>query len=382
MNDWKIFSLGDLAKIKYGKNQKKVQSDDGKFPIYGTGGLIGYANKFLYDKPSVLIGRKGSISKVKFIDKPFWTVDTLFYTEINESLAIPKFLYYSLSSIDLYHYNEGTTIPSLRTETLNKLEINLPPLETQKKIAAVLSSLDDKIELNNQINKNLEQQAQAIFKNYFVENFNSDWKEIYLSEIANFIGGYSYKGNELKISDTAMVTIKNFNRNGGFKLDGLKEIQPSAKLKIEHDINLFDVVVAHTDLTQNAEIIGNAENILSFGGYKKIIFSMDVVKVVPKNDKVSKFLLGEILRTKEFKNHCLGYVNGTTVLHLSKKALPEYKLFFPTDFSVLNEIDKIIFAVYEKISTNIEENLRLAEMRDLLLPKLLSGEIDVSAVEI
>ena len=270
----------------------------------------------------------------------------------------------------------------VQKDVVANLKIDLPSYDEQSKIAAILKSLDDKIELNNQINKNLEQQAQAIFKNYFVENFNSDWKEIYLSEIANFIGGYSYKGNELKISDTAMVTIKNFNRNGGFKLDGLKEIQPSAKLKIEHDINLFDVVVAHTDLTQNAEIIGNAENILSFGGYKKIIFSMDVVKVVPKNDKVSKFLLGEILRTKEFKNHCLGYVNGTTVLHLSKKALPEYKLFFPTDFSVLNEIDKIIFAVYEKISTNIEENLRLAEMRDLLLPKLLSGEIDVSKVEI
>lgn len=154
-SEWKEYTLKELATIKYGKNQKSVESTNGTIPIFGTGGLMGYATKPLYEKPSVLIGRKGTINKVKYVDSPFWTVDTLFYTEINENLVLPKFLFYKMSLLNFMNYNEGTTIPSLRTETLNRLSISVPPLDTQRKITAVLSSLDDKIELNEKINNNL-----------------------------------------------------------------------------------------------------------------------------------------------------------------------------------------------------------------------------------
>lgn len=149
------YSLQELVAIKYGKNQKKVLSDDGTVPIYGTGGLMGYAIKPLYDKPSVLIGRKGTIGKVKYVDHPFWTVDTLFYTIVNEKLVIPKYLYYVMLQIDLNVYNEGTTIPSLRTETLNRLEFDIPSLDEQKEVLSYLEPIDSKIELNNAINDNL-----------------------------------------------------------------------------------------------------------------------------------------------------------------------------------------------------------------------------------
>lgn len=149
------FTLSELAEIKYGKNQKKVLSAEKKIPIFGTGGLIGYANSSLCDGPSVLIGRKGTIGRVRYVDKPFWTIDTLFYTIVNTNLVHPKFLYYTMSLIDLNNYNEGTTIPSLRTETLNKLELNIPSLEDQERILSMISPLDQKIELNNQINNNL-----------------------------------------------------------------------------------------------------------------------------------------------------------------------------------------------------------------------------------
>ena len=149
------YILSELATIKYGKNQKKVLSENGSIPIYGTGGLMGYATTALYDKPSVLIGRKGTIGKVKFVEHPFWTVDTLFYTIVNTDIVIPKYLYYVMSLIDLNNYNEGTTIPSLRTETLNRLEFNIPSLEKQELILSCLNPIDEKIELNNSINNNL-----------------------------------------------------------------------------------------------------------------------------------------------------------------------------------------------------------------------------------
>ena len=144
--------MGELVQIKYGKNQTKVLDAKGKVPIYGTGGLMGFSREALFNKPSVLIGRKGSISKVKYVDHPFWTVDTLFYTEVDENKVLPRFLYYLLSQIDFYQYNEGTTIPSLRVETLNRLEFEIPELLVQKQIVGILDRLDDKIELNNQIN--------------------------------------------------------------------------------------------------------------------------------------------------------------------------------------------------------------------------------------
>ncbi len=152
---YNLFTLGEIVTIKYGKNQKKVQSEDGTIPIYGTGGLMGYATQALYDKPSVMIGRKGTINKVRYVDHPFWTVDTLFYTEVNEEIVIPKYLYYLMSLLDLDSYNEGTTIPSLRTETLNRLEFEIPDIKSQEAVLSVLEPIDGKIKLNNTINENL-----------------------------------------------------------------------------------------------------------------------------------------------------------------------------------------------------------------------------------
>ena len=116
---------------------------------------MGYATSALYDKPSVLIGRKGTIGKVKYVEGPFWTVDTLFYTIVNTDVVIPKYLYYVMSLVDLNVYNEGTTIPSLRTETLNRLEFDIPSLRDQEKIISFLKPIEDRIILNNKVNNNL-----------------------------------------------------------------------------------------------------------------------------------------------------------------------------------------------------------------------------------
>lgn len=382
------YALSDLATIKYGKNQKKVLSENGNIPIYGTGGLMGYATTALCDKPSVLIGRKGTIGKVKYVEHPFWTVDTLFYTIVNTDIVLPKYLYYVMSLIDLNNYNEGTTIPSLRTETLNRLEFDIPSLVEQETILSCLNPIDEKIALNNAINNNLSEQIKTICTAWLSDYalfggvLPDDWSKTSLSSIADFVSGYSYKGTELTESNIAMATIKNFDRKGGFKLDGYKEIVPSSKLKDTQHAELFDTLVAHTDLTQNAEVIGNAEPVMSKSGYSDIVFSMDLVKVVPKNKHISKFLIAAILQDKKFKAHCLGYVNGTTVLHLSKKALPEYQLYLPNDLSALKPLDELVTALYQQISANIEEITKLETLRDTLLPKLMSGELDVSDIDL
>lgn len=152
---YNIYPLSALATIKYGKNQSKVLCEQSNVPIYGTGGFMGYASKPLYNKPSVLIGRKGTIGKVKYVNHPFWTVDTLFYTEVNEDIVMPHYLYYAMSLLDLNAYNEGTTIPSLRTETLNRLEFSIPSIEYQRKVLSIIEPIEDKISNNKAINDNL-----------------------------------------------------------------------------------------------------------------------------------------------------------------------------------------------------------------------------------
>ena len=302
-----------------------------------------------------------------------------------------EFLYYLMKYYmpQLLNKESGTVFGSVNRNDINGLEVDIPEdIEKQKKIARYLTMVDDKIELNNSINNNLLEQIRTICTAWLsdYEPFNgfmpSDWTETSLSDIAEFVSGYSYKGTELTDSTIAMATIKNFDRKGGFKLDGYKEIVPSAKLKDSQHANLFDTLVAHTDLTQNAEVIGNAEPVMSKSGYEDIVFSMDLVKVLPKKESISKFLIAAILQDKRFKAHCLGYVNGTTVLHLSKKALPEYKLFLPSDLSALKPLDDVVTALYRQVSSNISENTYLEKLRDSLLPKLMSGELDVSDIDL
>lgn len=302
------------------------------------------------------------------------------------------FLYYVLADDDFFTYSmatsKGTKMPRGDKTSIMQYEVPLIDLQVQKKIASVLKALDEKIKLNNEINNNLSKQIKTICTAWLSDYapfggvLPDDWSKASLSSIADFVSGYSYKGTELTESNVAMATIKNFDRKGGFKLDGYKEIVPSGKLKDTQHAELFDTLVAHTDLTQNAEVIGNAEPVMSKSGYSDIVFSMDLVKVVPKNKHISKFLIAAILQDKKFKAHCLGYVNGTTVLHLSKKALSEYQLYLPNELSALKPLDELVTALYQQISANIEEITKFEALRDAILPKLMSGELDVSDIEI
>jgi type I restriction enzyme S subunit len=164
---WEKKKLNNLVKIMYGKDQKKVLAENGEYPILGTGGIIGRTNQFLCDKPSVLIGRKGTIDKPVYMDTPFWTVDTLFYTEVFSN-TLPKWLYFKFQTINWYLYNEASGVPSLSGSTIYNIKIILPCLEEQTKIANFLSAIDDKINLcNTQIEKT-EQWKKGLLQKMFV----------------------------------------------------------------------------------------------------------------------------------------------------------------------------------------------------------------------
>ncbi|MDP1940195.1 MAG: restriction endonuclease subunit S, partial [Gallionella sp.] len=127
--EWQL--LEQVAKIKHGKDWKCL--DAGDVPIYGSGGIMGYVDTYSYNKPSVLIPRKGSITNIFYIETPFWNVDTIFYTEIDESKIVPKFLYYFIKTIDMMALDTGAGRPSLTQAIFNKIQIPIPCPENPKK---------------------------------------------------------------------------------------------------------------------------------------------------------------------------------------------------------------------------------------------------------
>ena len=135
-----IVQLEEVVTIKNGKDWKKL--GQGNIPVYGSGGEMGvFVDKYSYDKPTVLIPRKGTIDNVFYLDKPFWNVDTIFHTEIDQSKLIPKYFYYFIEHYDLNKLSDNSTRPSLTQSTLNKLKLPLPPLSLQNKIVKVLDKL-------------------------------------------------------------------------------------------------------------------------------------------------------------------------------------------------------------------------------------------------
>ena len=380
MEEWIKCPLGDILNFRRGHDLPKTSMIPGDIPVAGSNGIIGFHNVDTSISPCITIGRSGNVGTPYIYDK-CWAHNTVLYIDDYKGND-PKYLYYLLKTLPLASFGGGSAVPTLNRNHIHPLEVVFcKDIKLQKKIAGILSKIDDKIELNRQINDNLEQQLQALYNEWFVENPKSDWHSVNLSEIATFVSGYSYKGNELvENSDTAMATIKNFERNGGFKIDGYKPIIPSPKLKVEQRAQLFDILVAHTDLTQNAEVIGNAEILLSKNIYKDLIFSMDLVKVNAKESFPFQFLLALLLKNPRFKSHCIGYVNGTTVLHMNKRALPDYETIIPNleDAQNLNATAKAIFC---QMSENLTEISNLTTMRDTLLPKLMSGELKINELD-
>lgn len=358
------YKLSDVVNIKYGKSQKKVESKNGKFAIIGTGGIIGYASDYLYDKESVLIGRKGSIQNIYYIDKPFWTIDTLFYTEINNAIVIPKYLFYLLKTFDFMQYNEGTSIPSLRTQTLNEIVLDIPCKNQQGKIVGLLNSLDKKIEVNNKIIANLEEQAQAIFKSWFVDFEPFQDGNFVESELGMIPEGWkvSITGKEFDIEYGKNLPTKNLLKNGYPVYGGNGQIGFYNKYLYSKPRLLVSCRGAASGKV-------GLSKAYSFVTNNSLVF----------NEKIDeyfyyyKYLFNNIV----FEN----YVTGSAQPQLTIKNSTNIRILIPNK-NIISNFNKLVEANFKKQNVLDKENKKLAEIRDALLPRLMSGEIDVSNIKI
>lgn len=151
---WEVKKLEDLLEIKYGKDHKKLE--EGKIPVYGSGGIMRYVDTFLYDQESILIPRKGTLSNLFYLSEPFWSVDTMFYSKFRKQ-NFGKYIFYFLKSLDLASMDVGSAVPSLTTELLNRIKILVPAIQEVEKFNEIVSSYFEVMEGNKDENKTLTQ---------------------------------------------------------------------------------------------------------------------------------------------------------------------------------------------------------------------------------
>ena len=373
----KEYYLSELLELKYGKDHKTL--GNGTIPCYGSGGVIRYVNNSLYEKESILIPRKGSLNNLFFINKPFWTVDTLFWSIINEKIVLPRYLFYKLKNLNLSSFNEGSAVPSLTTKTLNKISIKIHNLQLQERIISILSSLDDKIELNKKINQNLEETAQTLFKRWFID-----------FEFPNEEGKpYKSSGGKLIESELGEIPegweVDELGNNSFLTAGGDK---PNLTSKNKNEKYCIPIYSNGTDkkglygYTITSKINEEGITISSRGtvGYvclrtKPYYPIVRLISIVIKNKIISNKFLYFFIK----KLNIMG--TGTTQQQLTIPNFKKTRILIP-DISLQKRFEKLIKKSWDKIEMTEEEIEKLIELRDYLLPRLMSGEVNVSNLKI
>ena len=332
-------------------------------------------------------------------------------------LADLGYVYYLMRTADYRHWilatSTGSTVKHTAPNRILDYSCKLPALKTQKAIANILSVIDKRIDLLKNTNQTLEALAQTLFKSWFV-NFDpvhakqqsiacagidaataelfpnsfedselgqipKGWEVMNVGQVATITKGKSYTSAELVPNEeTALVTLKSFVRGGGFRLDGFKPY--IGKFKPEQVVKSGDLIVAYTDVTQDAALIGKPAIVIGVERYSTLVASLDL-GIIRALDNISstQFLYG-LFKMDNFQSHTYAHTSGTTVLHMSKDAISSYKFVNPPN-RLMKKFSAIAETLSQRIQINNSQILNLAELRDTILPRLISGKLDVSAIE-
>ena len=182
MTEWKEYKLGEIVTYQRGHDLPKDKMIDGDIPVAGSNGIIGYHNQFTKEGPGVTIGRSGNIGIPHYYPNAYWAHNTVLYI-IDFKGNDTKFMYYLLKTFDFTQLNTGSAVPSLNRNHIHELPVSIPDLPTQQRIASILSSLDDKIDLLHRENKTLEAMAETLFRQWFIEEAKEDWKEVLITDL-------------------------------------------------------------------------------------------------------------------------------------------------------------------------------------------------------
>lgn len=371
--EWKEVRLGDIATMQYGKLAPK-KKDAGNVPIFTGYKNVGYTDKINCNKNTIVVVARGvgGCGDVKITNEDCYLTNLAISVSLNAQICVPMFFYYLHQLENLSILNSGSAQPQITIESLTKYSFRIPSLDDQHRIASILSSLDRKIELNNKINADLEEMAQAIFKNWFVdfEPFKDGkfvdselgmipegWKVGTLADIAEITMGQSPAGNSLNENREGMIFYQG-SSDFSFRFPGIRVFTTEPKRLAVANSVLFSVraPVGDINVAQEECCIGRGvASIKSKYGHDSYLFY-----TMKSLHKLFDSFDGE----------------GTVFGSINKKTLSAIQILLPSD-GIVEQFNNIASSFDNRIRSLSEESSRLSLLRDTLLPRLMSGELEV-----
>lgn len=319
---WEYKRWKEVLTIINGKNQSAVVDANGEYPIYGSGGIMGYANNWLCPENCVIIGRKGNINKPIFVETKFWNVDTAFGLNANIEYLLPKFLFYFCLDYNFERHNKAVTIPSLTKADLLKIDIPLPPKSTQLAIVSELDKINELIRLKKEQLKDFDNLAQSLFYEMFgdpVEN-EKGWEVKKLNDISREIGDGLHGTPEYSEVDTGCYFINGNNLENGTIVIKENTKMVSEKTKAKHYIEMDDFTIL-------VSINGTLGKVAFYNGENVILGkSACYIKLEAYNDK--KYIF-ELLKSDYFKRYAQSECTGTTIRNVSLKSMRNFRCPLP-----------------------------------------------------
>lgn len=377
MSEWKENRLGKVAPFKYGKALTSEKRTHGEFNVFSSAGICGKSKIYLA-KQGIIIGRKGSVGTVYYSDKPFFCIDTAFYIDNIDSQYNMKFLYYYIKLLHLESYNNDAAVPGLNRNLAEKLKISCPDLQTQNRIADILSAYDDLIENNNKRIKLLEQMAENLYKEWFVrfrfpgyENAEFEngipkgWTIKRMQEFCYVTDGTHNSPKSVDIG-IPLITGKCIS-NGFIDFNISYNISSSEheSIKKRSGLKSGDIIFSNIGTVGNCCIID----------YDREFSVKNVIIFKPKTMVETSYLyywLTSSIMQEIFSTQ----TNGASQQFVGLNFMRRYKLFVPSNDVLENFAKKIVPIINQKKLLH-KINLKLIEQRDLLLPRLMSGKFEV-----
>ena len=359
MSEWREVALGDL--LTFG-NGKRKPSTDGSIPIYGGNGILGFTNESNYQDDTIIIGRVGAYcGSVYYETKPIWVSDNALSAKPKNRYNL-KFLYYFLKQIELNQYAGGSSHPLVTQTLLNSLEFDVcTDPDIQKAIAEVLSSLDDKIDLLHRQNKTLEQMAETLFRQWFVEEAKEDWEEGVLPDEFDFTMGQSPPGSSFNEAGVGTPMFQG-NADFGFRFPSERVYTTEPKRLAQPLDTLISVraPVGAQNMAEKECCIGRGVAAFRYKTNHDF-YTYTYFKLESLMEEIKKF-----------------NDEGTVFGSISKSDFQQMEATIPPD-DLIKEFEIEVKPINDKVIKNCFQIRTLESLRDTLLPKLMSGEVRIAS---
>ncbi|GAB7009182.1 restriction endonuclease subunit S [Halorubrum trueperi] len=383
---WEVKKYSEVLDLEYGNNLPKKDREDGQYPVYGSNGVTGWHNEYHVEPPSIVVGRKGTL-EAKLSQKQCNVIDTAYYVN-DDCIKYDKlnlmYLYHNLKAFDFEILESGSAVPSLSRDDFYNETVALPPIEDQKKIVHLLDTLDKKINVNNKIKDILENIVQSVFRSRFVDfepydnlkksevgEIPDSFEVLQIGDVCNTRGGGtpSTDNDEYWDGDNLWLTPKEVT-----SLDSKIVFDTERKVSDEGLNNSSTAIMPEKSvlLTSRAtvgEVVVNREPMGTNQGF---------ICIQP-NSRVEPYYLACLVENKrpEIENRA----SGSTYDEISQTSFNGIQIMVPPKKDI-EEFENRIEDIYEDIYTRELENRHLEELRDTLLPKLMSGEIRVDDIRL